>query len=272
MPHRLAIATSRILCRNWARPHWRILYYHDVPAQMRETFSEQLDWFSDRFTWCSVSDGIHALKHHSLDRPLLSLTFDDGDRSVWKVVMPLLADRKIPACCYVVPDYVDQGRSYRDDEPRQMMTWGAVQEWLSVGNEVGSHTLTHAALPACSPHRRLQEIEWSQDRLQQRLGVPVTHFAYPWGQYDRECRRQLREGGQYASVATTQRGPMTSGHDPYALRRDRANPAQPPEDLEFFMRLADRLYCLRHFRFRRVQTYWKAHPEIIWDTLPVQHI
>ena len=153
----------------------------------------------------------------------MSVTFDDADASLVDVAMPVMAEHGISACCYTVPDYVEKGVSWRSSVPRPIMNWKNLAVWLSAGHEVGSHTLTHASINACSVERVRQEAEWSQDVLQQKLGISVDHFAYPWGQHTSKNRETLRGLNVFKSVATIHRGPMSKGHDPFSLRRDAAS-------------------------------------------------
>lgn len=263
----LGPALAKLVAKDWRRPHWRVLYYHAVLPEEQLTFADQLDWFSAHFTWCSISEGVTHLENGSIERPLLSLTFDDADRTLVDVVVPLLSERRITACVYVVPTYVERGVSYRDEKPRPIMSWNDLRNWLAAGHEVGSHSYTHAPLPRCTPQRLVQEARWSRDSLEQKLSASVEHFAYPWGQHNGEVKRIIAEAGPYRSIATILRGGMHHGHDPLSLRRDRGLPGEPVETVLTTMRLADRLYFLRRLRRRRSRVYWERHPEERFDAL-----
>jgi len=255
----------RRFSRDWTRPHWRILYYHEVLDSQRDVFAGQLDLFSQTFEWCSISDGLSAITNGTLDRPLMSVTFDDADASLVDVVIPILAERGISACCYTVPDYVEKGVSWRSAVPRPIMSWNQLSDWLSAGHEVGSHTLTHASLDACQTNRIRQETLWSQEELQQKLGVEIAHFAYPWGEHTSATRESLRSLNAFRSVATIHRGPMMCGHDPFSLRRDAASFSISPGQLEQLMRAADRLYWLRHFKRKKLESYCRRCPDADWN-------
>lgn len=233
---------------DWLRPHWRIVYYHAILENHKQRFADQLDWLSEHFEWCTVSHGLEAMTHGGLDRPLLSLTFDDADETVYTNAMPLLARRGIRACIYVVPTYVDRGESFRDRKPRPIMTWDQIKGWIDEGHEVGSHTYTHANCPRCVRERLEQEAVWSRNAIQERLGIKVAHFAYPWGQHDATTEAILRDTGCFASIAATQRGAMENGSNPYCLRRDRMDLSKTPEYAGAIMKLADRFYELRNLR------------------------
>jgi len=262
-----ALALGRLCSRDWSRPHWRILCYHAVPEEEAGGFMKQLLWLREiGFEFCSLGEGLEAVSAGTLRRPLATVTFDDGDRTAYDVAMPILSSLGIPACAYVVPDYVEQGITYRDEAPRPAMTWAQVREWLGAGNETGSHTLTHAMLPLSGAERLAQELYRSKALLEDRLGVPVPHLAYPWGQVDGRVVRYLKESRRYRSAATIHRGPMESGHDPLLLSRDLVYAHQSLDDIELRMRLADRFYWLRHLR-PKARGYGQTHSEVSWRAI-----
>ena len=170
----------------WRRPHWRILCYHSVTPEDADGLRAQIEQFQALgFSFCRVSEGVAAMATNTLDRPWLTITFDDADRSTHQVAMPILLRAQVPACVFVVPDYVRRGTTYRDDAPRPAMGWSELREWLAAGLEVGSHSLTHAPMRLCSAARFEQECVDAQSILQDALQIPVRHFAYPWGQHSR---------------------------------------------------------------------------------------
>ncbi len=57
-----------------------------------------------------------------------------------------------------------------------------IRDWLAAGHEIGAHTLTHPALAELPPERARAEIFDSRKLLEDRFGVPVRHFCYPYGE------------------------------------------------------------------------------------------
>lgn len=51
---------------------------------------------------------------------------------------------------------------------------------------IGSHGLTHANLVAISPELAKNEIVKSKENLEQKLQIPITDFAFPFGTYNQE--------------------------------------------------------------------------------------
>lgn len=73
------------------------------------------------------------------------------------------------------------GNGFHDMPPS--LTWEMVVEMRRAGWTIGSHTRSHVSLPAESPDTLACELEGSKALIEQHLGEPVTHFAYPGGQF-----------------------------------------------------------------------------------------
>jgi len=61
--------------------------------------------------------------------------------------------------------------------------WRELAEMQRAGITVGSHTRHHVSLPMETPAHVADELEGSKRILEQRLGRPAVHFAYPGGQF-----------------------------------------------------------------------------------------
>ena len=66
-----------------------------------------------------------------------------------------------------------------------LMTWDMVRDLSGrPGVEIGAHTLTHPRLSELSVEEAEHEIGESRRILEERIGHPVRHFAYPYGNPD----------------------------------------------------------------------------------------
>jgi peptidoglycan/xylan/chitin deacetylase (PgdA/CDA1 family) len=63
------------------------------------------------------------------------------------------------------------------------LTWPMLADLQGRGITIGSHTKSHAWLARESAERVTDELDGSRHDLERHLGVPVTHFAYPGGQF-----------------------------------------------------------------------------------------
>jgi len=91
--------------------------------------------------------------------------------------------------------------------------------------EIGAHTVSHARISSLKSEDALAELEGSRLRLNQRLGINVQHFAFPYGR-SCDCGPRdfalAREAG-FLSAATTRKGLVREGQDHFSLPRNTIN-------------------------------------------------
>jgi peptidoglycan/xylan/chitin deacetylase (PgdA/CDA1 family) len=93
------------------------------------------------------------------------------------------------------------------DMPRTL-TWPMLSEMRRNGMIVGSHTRSHVRLPMESPETIAEELEGSKHELEQQLGEPIDHFAYPDGQFTGPVVEAVaRAGYRFAYTACHHRVP-----------------------------------------------------------------
>ena len=106
------------------------------------------------------------------------LTFDDGTADWPDVVLPALVERRLPAVFYVSTDFVERGRPFPD--AGRPVSWSGLAEMASTGlATVASHTHTHRVLAGTSADEAVDELDRSIGLIEDRLGRPCRHFAYP---------------------------------------------------------------------------------------------
>lgn len=141
---------------------------------------------------------------------VFGITFDDGYENNLRCALPVLKRHGFTSTCYVVADLVGQFNSWDSAQgvlQVPLMTDRQLQEWVDAGQEVGSHTLTHAFLPELSEVEQALEISQSRLKLEALVRQPqgVRHFCYPYGGYSQVSVNCVREAG-YATATTTVRG------------------------------------------------------------------
>jgi peptidoglycan/xylan/chitin deacetylase (PgdA/CDA1 family) len=84
--------------------------------------------------------------------------------------------------------------------------------------EIGSHTVTHAALPVLERKDRLDEMRASRERLEQLTGAPVRGLSYPYGSWDAETAECAEEAG-FEYACTSAREVVGGGTTRFAIPR-----------------------------------------------------
>jgi peptidoglycan/xylan/chitin deacetylase (PgdA/CDA1 family) len=147
-------------------------------------------------------------------RTLVSLTFDDGDRTQ-ATAAELMRSRGLHGTFFVNSAPVDAGNPY-------VMTWHQLKVLQAQGNEIGGHTRDHVPLtdPALTDAQRREEVCGDRERLR-KAGLDVVSFAYPQGDLDRAAKELVRSCG-YTSARSA--GGVSANEAPYAETLPPADP------------------------------------------------
>lgn len=149
------------------------------------------------------------------------LTFDDGSLSVWRNALGSLADCGFKAINYLVSDRIggiNDWDTAKGEIPDALMDDAHVREWMAAGHEIGAHTRTHPRLSRIPLKQAREEIFGSKKSLEDRFGVPIRHFCYPYGDCSPGVRDLVQEAG-YATAVTLVPGVCRAGADPLLLPR-----------------------------------------------------
>ena len=149
------------------------------------------------------------------------LTFDDGFAHLLDHALPVLVAKKLTATVFLVADRLGGHNDWetREGEVREPLLDAAqVREWLAAGQRIGAHSLTHPRLTRLPEAAAREEVAGSRRRLEDAFGVPVTDFAYPFGDHDARVRALAAEAG-YHTAATVEPALPAPGGDRFALPR-----------------------------------------------------
>ena len=175
----------------------------------REAFVKYLDYLVRTFSIVLPGDPLVA--------PVsISLIFDDAYADFYECVFPLLQKYQIKALLAVPTSYISENvdipmqerllKRYCAgvDKPSSEVnsafcSWAELKEMAASGYVViASHTQNHypsSVLHALSD--KLIEIVGSKKILEQRLGMAVEHFVYPYGDWSRAAHKFVSQYYQY---------------------------------------------------------------------------
>lgn len=183
-----------------------IFYYHRV-ADLNFVDSNVDDWnvtpqhferqiatLSDFADVVPLSDLLHCLRPGN-QKPLVSLTFDDGYANFYSQVLPVLKRYRVPATAFVVTSVIDQAEPMPFDHwatkniqraeanAYRPLTWRELEACVASGLvTIGAHSHRHLRGSQCSPTQIEEEVGKSREILRIRLGEANSNqYAYPYG-------------------------------------------------------------------------------------------
>jgi peptidoglycan/xylan/chitin deacetylase (PgdA/CDA1 family) len=142
------------------------------------------------------------------------LTFDDGFCDVFERALPILVQNRFRSILYLVSSLLGKTNEWQlklGDVVEPIMDVVQVREWLAVGQEIGAHTQTHPHLPQVSLAAAREEIAASKKSLEDRFGVSIDHFNYPYGEWNKARTRMADAGGETVRLLEMANTPRCSG-------------------------------------------------------------
>jgi peptidoglycan/xylan/chitin deacetylase (PgdA/CDA1 family) len=202
-----------------------VLLYHSVhpspgPASTTpEEFRAHLSWLTEHCRLISLERTLEAVPASDDPRPSVAITFDDGFANNHEYALPSLVDHGVPATFFLTTGLIngDARVALRfsrmlgvNPEDVKGLSWGQVLELQAEGLAIGAHTVTHPNLAQLDPATASREIEVCKHELEDRLGVEVSAFAYPFGKpkhhFSWTTIDQVQEGGYSLAVTVNHRG------------------------------------------------------------------
>lgn len=153
------------------------------PAQFEADLAALLD---AGFIFVSLDDCADWLTGSKmLPKRAIALTFDDAYASVVTKALPVLTRFRLPAVVYVIGQRIGGDNRWPGQWPSiptmPLAAVGQLRELVASGVTIGSHSWSHPVLTDVDNQALAAEVNHSADRLEQMLGTPVQHFAYPYG-------------------------------------------------------------------------------------------
>jgi peptidoglycan/xylan/chitin deacetylase (PgdA/CDA1 family) len=147
------------------------------------------------------------------------ITFDDGFKNVYTHAYPILEKFGFTATVFVVAGFLGKTNDWSGNVERQRSSLLSPEEIASMKNlSYGSHTLRHRRLTQLSESEVFGEIVSSRKTLEDRLGIPVLSFCYPYGEYNEFLARIVQQAG-YLCACSTRRGNRHNHDERFFLKR-----------------------------------------------------
>ncbi len=154
------------------------------------------------------ANSLTTARSQSFNRALVSVTFDDGWKSIHDNALPVLKRDNLPSTQYLVSGYLGTNKSY--------MSAADVYDFAHSGSEIASHTVDHVDLTQQTTKNLQFELTRSKADLTKCFGT-VTDFAEPLGTYNAVTEAALAKS--YSTARSTDVGFNTADStNPYALK------------------------------------------------------
>ncbi len=162
------------------------------PEVLDREIKTMVDAHYDFITASDLADILDGIKPPPA-KPVM-LTFDDGYRDFYTDAFPILKKYNVKSVNYVISGFLNRPNNLTDSQLQEIAKSGLV--------EIGAHTINHLALAGLSVDRARKEIEDSRIQLEQKLGISITAFAYPYGSFNLIAVGLVKQAGYRTAVST----------------------------------------------------------------------
>lgn len=181
---------------NWWRlpePGIPILMYHKIGEPPRDSKIKKL-WVTEKQfeKHCAYLEkhGYESItfediaQNHALPSKAVIITFDDGYENNFTSALPLLKRYGFRAVFFIVAEAIGRDNFWHNPETEKrisMMKPAQLQQLVSEGHEIASHTCSHPNIESADSVRIKQELTESKQILEKIIGKKVVSCAYPYG-------------------------------------------------------------------------------------------
>lgn len=197
-----------------------ILMYHYIDTGINNDLMTPKDKFRQQMLYLKNA-GFHTItldqlygfmtKGDKLPEKPIVITFDDGYEDNYTNAYPVLKEMGFKATIFVVSGGTGKG-------PFPYMNDSELSELDKNGIDIEPHTVDHKKLDTLSYQDQKNEIELSKSILQAKLGKKMKYFAYPYGQYNEDTLKILKENG-FKMAFSTVHGRAGRTNNIYRIKR-----------------------------------------------------
>jgi len=183
-----------------------ILCYHNLnptkAGSMNMTpqkFESQIKWLVDNgFTIIPLKQAVEYLqgRRDSLPNKSVVVTADDGWKSVYTYMYPIIKKYHIPVTLFIYPQTISNGKN--------AMTWEELKTLQKTGLfDIQSHTYSHPnfkhakkSMSATNYEKYVStELAKSKSILEDKTGNKISYLAWPFGIYNNDLENAASKAG-----------------------------------------------------------------------------
>lgn len=182
-----------------------VIYYHDIVEKGKEfslmyteesVFESHMRWLHEMGYRTYLFSEIPDMLRRKKNEKAVLITFDDGFRSNYKKVLPIMKKYGHKFNIFLATDYIGQDNYLTENMIREMQECGLV--------EFGCHTKTH-----CDCNNDFSEENYKKEFIESKQIIEdiverkVTDFCFPYGYYNKNIIARLCKDGLYKNIYTS---------------------------------------------------------------------
>ena len=183
-----------------------VLCYHRCGTEVKDSmtiktqaFASQLEWLiKNGYTVIPLDTAARYIKGEIKSIPAKSIviTADDGHKSVYSDMAPIIKKYKVPVTLFIYPSAISNAK--------YAMTWDQLRELEATKLfHVESHTYWHPNFKrekkALSTEEYAKSVNTqlykSKATLEKKMGHDIKYLAWPFGIYDEDLLKKASEAG-----------------------------------------------------------------------------
>ena len=220
------------------------LTLHNFSNTDYKWLEKTLDKLSDQFEFIDPNKADQILTRKE-NRKRILLTFDDGYKSNRFVAEKILKPRGIKALFFITSSFVGlKGKKssnfakknfypksicpYRYKYSLEALSWSDIKWLIKEGHVIGAHTKTHPDLAKLKQSDVDIEINQSADIIEEKIGISIKHFSYPFGNISSVNKQCIKLASQRFDMAFSNiRGGLNESKNNHFLFRHNLVPGTP---------------------------------------------
>lgn len=182
-----------------------VLMYHSIPSKKgndiqmsKDTFREQMKFLKDNGYITLTLDDIYNFLESNKEIPVKSvaITFDDGYVDNYTNAFPILKEFGFKATIFYITSNTSNPACLSEAELKEMQGYGI---------DIESHTVNHEHLSSLSYAKQLETLKGSKDYLEKLLDKKINFIAYPYGEYNKDTLKAVKEAGYTMALTSAGR-------------------------------------------------------------------
>lgn len=229
---RWILAIALLVSSLWSADSSRkvpVLCYHRFGVEVVDSmtiknsaFAEQMEWLkTNGYTVIPLDTAMQYLhgKVKTIPAKSVVITVDDGHKSVYSDMAPIVKKYKIPVTLFIYPSAISNAK--------YAMTWEQLRDLETTKLfHVESHTYWH---PNFKKEKKMlsaeeyaksvdKQLNGSKKKLEEKTGHEIKYLAWVFGIYDDALLVDAKKAG-YGAAFTIDRKHASSSNNPMALGR-----------------------------------------------------